>query len=104
MDLTMEKLVLGMVLVGGLWATPTAAKACSCGGTTEVGPSGELPENAAVMFREQCGGGGTATVQVDGVPAELVFGAHSDVFPWGNYAWVEPTPEVGQSVTVTLDN
>lgn len=100
----MEKLASAMVVVGALWAVPSTADACSCFGTTEVSPAEELPENAAVMFREFCGGGGTASVEVDGVPAQLVSGAHREEFPLGNFAWVEPAPAIGQTVTISVDN
>lgn len=104
LDLQMKDLALGMMVVGALWAVPSAANACSCFGSTVVSQSEGLPENAAVMFQEFCGGGGTVAVQVDGMPAQLVSGAHAEAFPLGNFAWVEPAPAIGQTVTISVES
>lgn len=100
----MEKLALGMMVVGALWAVPSAANACSFSCTTEVSQSEEIPENAAVMFRQFCEGLGPVVVQVDGMPAQLVSGAHLEAFPLGNFAWVEPAPAIGQTVTISVES
>ncbi len=100
----MKRLTLGMMVAGALWAVPSVAHACSCFGSTEISASDELPENAAVMFEDLCGGGGELAVEVDGMPAQLVSGAHVDLFPLGNFSWIEPAPACGQTVTLSVQS
>ncbi len=100
----MRSLVYGTMVAVALWSAPAVAEACTCVGSTQVAQADELPENAAVLLRDFCGGAEDLGVTLDGEPAQLVEGALDDVTPHGRFVWVEPAPALGQTVAVSFLN